>query len=310
MCHASCTEKDKGGKDKDKDKSEDIGEAASICRPCRIISYMLDQEYLVYAVKTINSSESSRDCYDLVYSTLLTLTVPIALAAGLKMVEDTGGTSADSAACLRSRSIIGCWFFPAIRLIVAEEQKYLYEPFELVTNSRRRLQIHLLQSLSADYRMHFNELFEVTEKTPLLVDAGGVVLVYGYGCAKACQGDKKNIIAARRKTIRVASWQTETSLVGPPVHCAAAAMHDSSDHSNATTPKELQIEEEDHEITVEKWISPEESIAQHTVMLPAATIIHTLQERLRQLRENDAGQRALVSQAVQMMGGTLKTKKA
>jgi len=57
------------------------------------------------------------------------------------MVEDGGGTSADS--------------------IVAEEQKYLYEPFELVTNSRRRLQIHLLQSLSADYRMHFNELFKI-----------------------------------------------------------------------------------------------------------------------------------------------------
>lgn len=30
--------------------------------------------------------------------------------------------------------------------IVAEEQKYLYEPFELVTNSRRRLQANGLTS--------------------------------------------------------------------------------------------------------------------------------------------------------------------
>lgn len=37
-----------------------------------------------------------------------------------------------------------------------------------------RLQIHLLQSLSADYRWHFNELFKV----------GWSMMV--YDCARAC----------------------------------------------------------------------------------------------------------------------------
>jgi len=41
-----------------------------------------------------------------------------------------------------------------------QEQQYLYEPFELVTGSRRRLQVHLLQSLAAEYRSGFNEVFK------------------------------------------------------------------------------------------------------------------------------------------------------
>eukprot|EP00913_Durusdinium_trenchii_P036057 g33739.t1 len=148
--------------------------------------------------------------------------------SGIKTIEETGsGTSADS--------------------IVAEEQKFLYEPFELVTNSRRRLQIHLLQSLSADYRMHFNELF------------------------KACQGDKKNIIdGIKEKCSRI------HQILG-----------------------ELQIEEEVPEPTLQE-VEDSDSVLKAREEAAAKE-----EERLRQLRENDAGQRALV----QMMGGTLKTKK-
>ena len=124
---------------------------------------------------------------------------------GVKMVEDGGGTSADSVPHLHHRNLVGTgmvlhhvsgelqlhlttaggrqfkspilvgstlmfvgctsksifylgsdWYFPhqilsgrswgahhcccSAAQIVAEEQKYLYEPFELVTNTRRRLQ--------------------------------------------------------------------------------------------------------------------------------------------------------------------------
>jgi hypothetical protein len=42
----------------------------------------------------------------------------------------------------------------------ASDQKLLYEPFELLTNSRRRLQVHILQATAAEYRQSFNELFK------------------------------------------------------------------------------------------------------------------------------------------------------
>merc|ERR1719161_3191778 len=54
----------------------------------------------------------------------------------------------------------------------------------------------------------------------------------------------------------------------------------------------------DSEISIPRWLSPEEKAAIAEAEAKEA-------ERLRQLRENDAGQRALM----QMMGGTLKTKK-
>lgn len=166
--------------------------------------------------------------------------------SGIKTIEETGsGTSADS--------------------IVAEEQKFLYEPFELVTNSRRRLQIHLLQSLSADYRMHFNELF------------------------KACQGDKKNIIdGIKEKCSRIHQILGELQIEEEVPEPTLQEVEDS----------DSVLKVQDHEIAVEKWISPEERKAREEAAAKE-------EERLRQLRENDAGQRALV----QMMGGTLKTKK-
>ncbi|OLQ07002.1 putative ribosome biogenesis protein RLP24 [Symbiodinium microadriaticum] len=167
-------------------------------------------------------------------------------SGGVKATDDTGGgTSADS--------------------IVAEEQKYLYEPFELVTNSRRRLQIHLLQSLSADYRWHFNELF------------------------KACQGDKKNIIdGIKEKCSRIRQILGELQIEEEVPEPTLQEVEDS----------DSVLKVQDREITVEKWISPEEKKAREEAAAKE-------EERLRQLRENDAGQRALV----QMMGGTLKTKK-
>merc|ERR1719161_1465418 len=54
----------------------------------------------------------------------------------------------------------------------------------------------------------------------------------------------------------------------------------------------------DSEISIPRWVSDEEKAAIAEAEAKEA-------ERLRQLQENDAGQRALM----QMMGGTLKTKK-
>jgi len=145
------------------------------------------------------------------------------------------------------------------------DQKFLYEPFELLTNARRRLQVHILQALAAEYRQSFNELF------------------------KKCQGDKKDIInQIKEKVTRtraiLGELQIEEKVPEPE-------LHDSEDH-------EAVLNVKDKEIKVEKWLSPEERKAIEDARLKE-------EERLRQLRENDAGQRALN----QMMGGTLKTKK-
>mmetsp|Transcript_15588 Transcript_15588/g.33086 ORF Transcript_15588/g.33086 Transcript_15588/m.33086 type:complete len:1700 (-) Transcript_15588:374-5473(-) len=146
-----------------------------------------------------------------------------------------------------------------------QDQALLYEPFELLTNSRRRLQIHLLQSLAAEYRAAFNELF------------------------KTCQQDKKSIVdQIREKISRIRSilgeLQIEEDVPEPE-------LHDSEDADSVLKVK-------DSEIKVEKWISEEEKKA-------IAEAKAKEEERLRKLRENDAGTRAIM----QMMGGTLKTKK-
>lgn len=149
--------------------------------------------------------------------------------------------------------------------VVAVEQMYLYEPFELVTNSRRRLQIYLLQSLSAEYRSHFNELF------------------------KACQSDKKGIVdQIKEKCARIRSILAELQIDEVVLEPELAEVEEA----------EAVLKVKDKEIAAEKYISPEE----RKVMAEAAA---KEEERLRGLRENDAGQRALVN----MMGGTLKTKK-
>eukprot|EP00929_Paragymnodinium_shiwhaense_P022591 TRINITY_DN14393_c0_g1_i1.p1 TRINITY_DN14393_c0_g1~~TRINITY_DN14393_c0_g1_i1.p1 ORF type:complete len:1735 (-),score=585.53 TRINITY_DN14393_c0_g1_i1:78-5282(-) len=146
-----------------------------------------------------------------------------------------------------------------------EDQKYLYNPFELVTNTRRRFQIHLLQSLAADYRSSFNKLFS------------------------ECQAVKKDTMATIQEKVKrmraiLAELQIKEEVPEPNVP-------DLEDPNSVLNVK-------DSEIKAEKFISE----AEKKVMAEAAA---KEAERLRQKQENDAGQRALM----QMMGGTLKTKK-
>lgn len=147
----------------------------------------------------------------------------------------------------------------------ASDQKYLYEPFELLTGPRRRLQIYLLQSLAAEYRQSFNELF------------------------KTCQGDKNGIMdqirekATRARAI-LAELQVEETIDEPVL----------GENEDA----DAVLDVKGSEIKAEKWISPEERLIIEEAKAKE-------EARLRKLRENDAGQRAII----QMMGGTLKTKK-
>lgn len=145
------------------------------------------------------------------------------------------------------------------------DQKLLYEPFEMLTNSRRRLQIHLLQSLASEYRFAFNELFA--------------------GCLK----EKKGVVAEiKEKLAKIRGILAELQV---DEHVPDVNLHEMEEAESVLKVK-------DHEISVEKWISPEEKAAIAEAEAKEA-------ERVRLLRENDAGQRALM----QMMGGTLKTKK-
>lgn len=145
------------------------------------------------------------------------------------------------------------------------DQQFLYEPFELVTSARRRLQVHILQSLAAEYRAAFNELF------------------------KACQHDKKGVMdQIKEKVHRMRSILAELQInekVPEP------ELFDAED-------EQAVLELKDREIKVEKWLSPEEKRVIEEARAKE-------EERQRLLRENDAGTRALM----QMMGGTLKTKK-
>jgi len=146
-----------------------------------------------------------------------------------------------------------------------EDQRLLYQPFELLTNSRRRLQIHLLQSLASEYRAAFNELF------------------------KKCMTEKKNVVAEiKEKLGKIRGILGELQI---EEHVPDVNLHEMEEEGSVLKVK-------DAEISVEKWLSPEEKAAIADAEAKEA-------ERLRQLRENDAGQRALM----QMMGGTLKTKK-
>jgi WD40 repeat protein len=146
-----------------------------------------------------------------------------------------------------------------------QDQKLLYEPFELLTNSRRRLQIHLLQSLASEYRAQFNLLF------------------------KDCVEEKKNVLGEiKEKLQRIRGILGELQI--------EEEVPDVGVQDPEVVGSVLKVK--DSEISVKKWISEEERRAIAEAEAKEA-------ERLRQLRENDAGQRALM----QMMGGTLKTKK-
>lgn len=141
----------------------------------------------------------------------------------------------------------------------------LYEPFELLTNSRRRLQVWLLQAVAVGYRAAFNELF------------------------KKCQDEKRGTIDQMKEKIsRIRSVLVELQ-VGEEV--PEPELQDCEEANSVLNIK-------DRDITAEKWVPEKE----RKVMEEARA---KEEERLRLLKENDAGQRALV----QMMGGTLKTKK-
>ena len=107
--------------------------------------------------------------------------------------------------------------------------------------------------------------------------------------SKACQDDKKNIFDGIKE-----KCQRIKSILGELQIDEQVPMPEIPD----TEDPEFVLNVKDNEIVAEKWISPEEKKAMDEVNAKE-------EERLRQLRENDAGQRALV----QMMGGTLKTKK-
>jgi WD40 repeat protein len=169
----------------------------------------------------------------------------------------------------KEKYIVNWW--PAVSLddntkdVNIANTQLLYEPFELLTNSRRRLQIHLLQSHAAEYRAKFNEVF------------------------KKCQDDKQGIMDQMKERIArirgiLGELQIDEKTKEPELHDLEEA--------------EAVLKVRDKEIAVDKWISQEERQKMEEDRLKE-------EERQRQLRENDAGQRALA----QMMGGTLKTKK-
>lgn len=136
---------------------------------------------------------------------------------------------------------------------VYNDQKYLYEPFELLSNSRRRLQIHLLQALAVEYRQAFNDLFT------------------------KCQGEKRGVLEQiKEKVSRTKSILNELAI---QEDVPEPQTHDHEDDQAVLNVK-------DREIKAEKWISPEE----RKVMEEAQ---RKEEERQRLLRENDAGTRAL-----------------
>merc|ERR1719162_2116950 len=109
--------------------------------------------------------------------------------------------------------------------IVARDQTLLYEPFEMLTDSRRRLQIHLLQSLASEYRLAFNELFKTGLK------------------------EKKNVVAEiKEKLGKIRGILTELQV---EEHVPDVDLHDAEEEDSVLKVKDI-------EISVEKWLSPEE----------------------------------------------------
>eukprot|EP00746_Dinoflagellata_sp_MGD_P162879 gnl/MRDRNA2_/MRDRNA2_90625_c0_seq1.p1 gnl/MRDRNA2_/MRDRNA2_90625_c0~~gnl/MRDRNA2_/MRDRNA2_90625_c0_seq1.p1 ORF type:complete len:1777 (-),score=461.31 gnl/MRDRNA2_/MRDRNA2_90625_c0_seq1:168-4700(-) len=133
------------------------------------------------------------------------------------------------------------------------DQRLLYEPFELLTNCRRRLQIHLLQSTAREYRAAFNEIF------------------------KEGQEEKdKTMSTIQDKVHRIrsilAELQIEEEVPAP--------------QANELETAESVLEVKDAEVKAEKWISPEEKKRLEEERLKE-------EERIRKLQENNPGQRAL-----------------
>mmetsp|Transcript_5773 Transcript_5773/g.13698 ORF Transcript_5773/g.13698 Transcript_5773/m.13698 type:complete len:1748 (+) Transcript_5773:106-5349(+) len=144
-------------------------------------------------------------------------------------------------------------------------QNLLYEPFELLTSTRRRIQIQLLQQLAIEYRTEFNDLFQ------------------------HCQTEKAGTIDQMKEKLgRILAILAELQMQEDVPEPKPQDVEDSN----------FVLQVKDIEIKAEKWMSAADKKAIEDVQRKE-------EERLRLLRENDAGQRALM----QMMGGTLKTKK-
>merc|ERR1740133_198487 len=109
--------------------------------------------------------------------------------------------------------------------VAPQDQKLLYEPFELLTNSRRRLQIHLLQSLASEYRLSFNGIF------------------------KHCMEEKHAVIKEiKEKLGKIRGILGELSI---DEHVPDVDLHEMEEEGSVLKVKDKEIE-------VAKWISDEE----------------------------------------------------
>ncbi|KAF4667930.1 hypothetical protein FOL46_002283 [Perkinsus olseni] len=147
---------------------------------------------------------------------------------------------------------------------------FLYDPTELVSSPRRRIQVNLLNEMCMDYKRAFNTVFDRVkgEKTKAVEHIS----------------ERVHRIHAILKELK--------SEESPPVDPAVREL------PTGENPESV-LEVSDKEIGAEKWISKEER-----ARLDAEAAAET--ERLRKLQEDDGGrQKALIT----MMGGTLKTKK-
>ncbi|KAF4718041.1 WD repeat domain 96, partial [Perkinsus olseni] len=157
--------------------------------------------------------------------------------------------------------------FPAADTTSAD---FLYDPTELVSSPRRRIQVNLLNEMCMDYKRAFNTVFDRVkgEKTKAVEHIS----------------ERVHRIHAILKELK--------SEEGPPVDPAAREL------PTGESPESV-LEVSDKEIQAKKWISKEER-----ARLDAEAAAEA--ERLRKLQEDDGGrQKALIT----MMGGTLKTKK-
>ncbi|CAD7935748.1 unnamed protein product [Amoebophrya sp. A120] len=140
----------------------------------------------------------------------------------------------------------------------------VYTPFELTTNMRRKTQIVLLQTLSTDLQKAFNRKFG------------------------KCQGTKKEVMShIKEKIDRIRSILKELQI---------DEVVDEPELLGKEVPESV-LKVEEKEVTVAKYISPEEKKKKDEEA-------KLLAEKSAK-KTNDAGQRALQ----QMMGGRLKTNK-
>ncbi|KAF4685012.1 hypothetical protein FOZ60_007030 [Perkinsus olseni] len=203
-------------------------------------------------------------------------------AESTKAAEDAvrapeAGAQADAPAMERTASSFGGYIsadpglaYPCFPAADTTSVDFLYDPTELVSSPRRRIQVNLLNEMCMDYKRAFNTVFDraKVEKTKAVEHIS----------------ERVHRIHAILKELK--------SEESPPVDPAAREL------PTGENPESV-LEVSDKEIRAEKWICKEER-----ARLDAEAAAET--ERLRKLQEDDGGrQKALIT----MMGGTLKTKK-